>query len=193
MCKNKPVALGPPLTFSKYLSRISWPQLAHTFLPVDGTELAVEVGEHTEGVDGLLGDVSSRSMLDRCDSPSEWDCKRRQEQSSEAQKAARSRGGRRHRRHLPRPGASHAETGTEAHHWRAFRVRSAARCPRGALMLGGDHLEDSVQSAFIALCLIFTWANPREASPQGGSPYLKYPRGFSSSEKSGSRATKGTF
>lgn len=52
---------------------MSWPQLAHTFLPVDGTELAVEVGEHTEGVDGLLGDerVSSRSMLDRCDSPSE--------------------------------------------------------------------------------------------------------------------------
>lgn len=62
-----------PLTFSRYLSRMSWPQLAHTFLPVDGTELAVEVGEHTEGVDGLLGDerVSSRSMLDRCDSPSE--------------------------------------------------------------------------------------------------------------------------
>lgn len=59
------------LTFSKYLSRISWPQLAHTFFPVDGTELVVEVGEHTEGVDGLLGDVSSRSMLDRCDSPSE--------------------------------------------------------------------------------------------------------------------------
>lgn len=38
----------------------------------------VEVGEHTEGVDGVLGDerVSSRSMLDRCDSPSDWDCKR---------------------------------------------------------------------------------------------------------------------
>lgn len=58
---------------------MSWPQLAHTFLPADGTELAVEVGEHTDGVDGLLllllvvGDerVSSRSMLDRCDSPSE--------------------------------------------------------------------------------------------------------------------------
>lgn len=66
------------LTFSKYLSRISRPQLAHTFFPVDGTELVVEVGEHTEGVDGVLGDerVSSRSMLDRWDSPSEWDCKR---------------------------------------------------------------------------------------------------------------------
>lgn len=61
------------LTFSRYLSRISWPQLAHTFFPVDGTELVVEVGEQTEGVDGVLGDerVSSRSMLDRCDSPSE--------------------------------------------------------------------------------------------------------------------------
>lgn len=61
------------LTFSKYLSRISWPQLAHRFFPVDGTELTVEVGEHTEGVDGVLGDerVSSRSMLDRWDSPSE--------------------------------------------------------------------------------------------------------------------------
>lgn len=67
------------LTFSRYLSKMSWPQLAHTFLPADGTELAVEVGEHTDGVDGLLllllvvGDerVSSRSMLDRCDSPSE--------------------------------------------------------------------------------------------------------------------------
>lgn len=61
---------------------MSWPQLAHTFLPVDGTELAVEVGEHTDGVDGLLlplvGDerVSSRSMLDRCDSPSECGCRR---------------------------------------------------------------------------------------------------------------------
>lgn len=60
---------------------MSWPQLAHTFLPADGTELAVEVGEHTDGVDGLLlllaGDerVSSRSMLDRCDSPSECGCK----------------------------------------------------------------------------------------------------------------------
>lgn len=43
------------------------------FFPVDGTELAVEVGEHTDGVDGVLGDerVSSRSMLDRWDSPSE--------------------------------------------------------------------------------------------------------------------------
>lgn len=65
--------LGSRLTFSKYLSRISRPQLAHTFFPVDGTELLVEVGEHTEGVDGVLGDerVSSRSMLDRWDSPSE--------------------------------------------------------------------------------------------------------------------------
>lgn len=69
--QNKPAELRPPLTFSKYRSRISWPQLAHTFFPVDGTELVLEVGEHTEGVDGLLGDVSSRSMLDRCDSPSE--------------------------------------------------------------------------------------------------------------------------
>lgn len=62
-----------PLTFSKYLSRISRPQLAHRFFPVDGTELVVEVGEHTEGVDGVLGEerVSSRSMLDRWDSPSE--------------------------------------------------------------------------------------------------------------------------
>lgn len=61
------------VTFSKYLSRISRPQLAHTFLPVDGTELMVEVGEHTEGVDGVLGDerVSSRSMLDLWDSASE--------------------------------------------------------------------------------------------------------------------------
>lgn len=64
---------GRPLTLSRYLSRISRPQLAHTFFPVDGTELVVEMGEHTEGVDGLLGDerVSSRSMLDRWDSPSE--------------------------------------------------------------------------------------------------------------------------
>lgn len=59
---------------------MSWPQLAHTFLPADGTELAVEVGEHTDGVEGLLlllvGEerVSSRSMLDRCDSPSECGC-----------------------------------------------------------------------------------------------------------------------
>lgn len=66
-----PAGPGPPLTFSRYRSRISWPQLAHTFFPVDGTELVLEVGEHTEGVDGLLGDVSSRSMVDRCDSPSE--------------------------------------------------------------------------------------------------------------------------
>lgn len=57
---------------SKYLSRISSPQLAHRFFPSDATEL-LEVGEHTEGVEGLLGDerVSSRSMLDRWDSPSE--------------------------------------------------------------------------------------------------------------------------
>lgn len=65
--------------------------------------------------------------------------------------AAGSRGSRRHRRHLPRPGSPEAATATEAHHWRALRVRSAARCPRCALMLGGDHLEDSVQSAFITL------------------------------------------
>lgn len=62
-----------PLTFSRYLSRISCPQLAHVFFPVDGAELVVEVGEHTDGVDGVLGAerVSSRSMLDRWDSPSE--------------------------------------------------------------------------------------------------------------------------
>lgn len=62
---------------------MSWPQLAHTFLPADGTELAVEMGEHADGVEGLLllpvvlvGDerVSSRSMLVRCDSPSECGC-----------------------------------------------------------------------------------------------------------------------
>lgn len=61
---------------------MSCPQLAHTFLPADGTELAVEVGEHTDGVDGLLlllvGDerVSSLSILDRCNSPSECGCRR---------------------------------------------------------------------------------------------------------------------
>lgn len=67
-----------------YLSRISWPQLAQTFFPSDGTELAVEIGEHTEGLEGLLGGewVSSGSMLDRWDSPSEWDCKRASAQLS---------------------------------------------------------------------------------------------------------------
>lgn len=60
---------------SRYLSRISRPQLAHTFFPVDGTELAVDVGEHTDGVEGVLGDerVSSCSILDCCDSASECD------------------------------------------------------------------------------------------------------------------------
>lgn len=66
------------LTLSRYLSRISWPQLAHMFLPVEVevAELAVEVGEHTEGVDGELGAErgSSRSMVDLWDSPSDWDC-----------------------------------------------------------------------------------------------------------------------
>lgn len=73
---------GLSLTFSRYLSTMSWPQLAHTFLPADGTELPVEAGEHADGVHGLLvllvlvGDkrVSSRSMLVRCDSPSECGC-----------------------------------------------------------------------------------------------------------------------
>lgn len=64
-------------------------------------------------------------------------------------------------------------------------------------MLGGDHLEDSVQSAFITVCLIFTQANPREASLQGGSPLFKVPPQFTAAQwrekKSGPRATKGRF
>lgn len=62
-------------TFSRYLSNISRPQLAHTFFPVDGTEETVEVGEQMDGVEGGLGEerVSSFSILDLCDSPSECD------------------------------------------------------------------------------------------------------------------------
>lgn len=99
---------------------------------------------------------------------------RLQEEAAAELRRAGGASGRR-RRHLPRSGSP--ETGAEAHHWRASRVRGAARCARRALMLGGDHLEDSVQSAFITLCLILTRANPREASRRGGSPYLKHPRG----------------
>lgn len=80
-----------------------------------------------------------------------------------ARKAARTRGTRLHGRHLPQSGCSRAQTRTEAHHWRAFGVQRAARCPRCALMLAGDHLEDSVQSAFITARLIPTRTNPREA------------------------------
>lgn len=78
--------------------------------------------------------------------------------------------------------ASGSPRARQAHHWRAFRVPSAARCPRRALMLGGDHLEDSVQSAFITVCLIFTQANPREASLQGGSPLFKVPPQFTAAQ-----------
>lgn len=73
-CVARPFQLA--LTLSRYLSRISSPQLAHTFFPVDGTEEEEDVGEHTDGVDGGLGDErgSSFSMFDLCDSPSECDC-----------------------------------------------------------------------------------------------------------------------
>lgn len=60
-------------TLRRYLSSISKPQLAHTFFPVEGTEETVDVGEQMEGVDGGLGEerVSSLSIVDRWDSPSE--------------------------------------------------------------------------------------------------------------------------
>lgn len=60
-------------TLRRYLSRISKPQLAQTFFRVDSTEEAVEVGEQIDGVEGGLGEerVSSLSMFDRWDSPSE--------------------------------------------------------------------------------------------------------------------------
>lgn len=65
-------------TLSRYRSRISRPQLAHTFLPVDGTDEAeaLDVGEQMDGVDGGLGEQrgSSFSITDLWDSPSEWDC-----------------------------------------------------------------------------------------------------------------------
>lgn len=53
-------------TLSRYLSRISSPQLAHTFFPVDGTEEAVDVGEQMDGVEDGLGEerVSSFSIFD---------------------------------------------------------------------------------------------------------------------------------
>lgn len=67
-------------TLSRYRSRISSPQLAHTFFPVDGTDEALDGGEQMDGVDGGLGEErgSSFSILDLWDSPS--DCQWKLEQ-----------------------------------------------------------------------------------------------------------------
>lgn len=69
-------------TLSRYRSRISSPQLAHTFFPVDGTDEALDGGEQMDGVDGGLGEErgSSFSILDLWDSPSDCDCQWKLEQ-----------------------------------------------------------------------------------------------------------------
>lgn len=65
-----------PLTFSRYRSRISSPQLEQTFLPADGVEEEEDGGEQTDGVEGVLGAerASSFSRAPGRGSPSGCDC-----------------------------------------------------------------------------------------------------------------------
>lgn len=65
-----------PLTLSRYLSRISSPQLEQTFFPADGVEEEEDGGEQTDGVEGVLGAerASSFSRAPGSGSPSGCDC-----------------------------------------------------------------------------------------------------------------------